>query len=193
MKYIDWLFVIAFTLNDRLLWMHLFDCSGIVSSYPIDIHNVSSWNLSMIRQEQWCVSRNLCFSLLPLLAALLWHQNSLAGIHQSRFGMVIMLFHHIGLRCSSLHQITMYLGLSLHSVPSKSQRASINQWQHYVMIQCLTLQNAKWLWERATIVMEVVSLEDWKNKNEKVRYLWWDEWHADLSLSQTHIYIMKQL
>jgi len=43
------------------------------------------------------------------------------------------------------------------------------------MIQCLTLQDAKWLWERATIVMEVVSLEDWKNKNEKVRSLWWDE------------------
>ena len=40
------------TLNDRLLRMHLFDRSGIVSSGPIDIHNVSSRNSSMIRQER---------------------------------------------------------------------------------------------------------------------------------------------
>ena len=63
----------------------------------------------------------------------------------------------------------------MHSAPSKSQRANIDQWQCYVMIQCLTLQDAKRLWERATIVMEVVSLEDWKNKNKKVRSLWWDK------------------
>jgi len=60
----------------------------------------------------------------------------------------------------------------MHSAPSKSQRANIDQWQRYVMIQCLTLQDAKRLWGRATIVMEVVSLEDWKNKNEKMRSLW---------------------
>ena len=52
MECIDWLFVIAFTLNDRLLWMHLFDHSGIVSSGPIDIHNVSSRTPSMVRQER---------------------------------------------------------------------------------------------------------------------------------------------
>ena len=49
MECIDRLFVIAFTLNDRLLRMHLFDHSGIVSSGPIDIHNVSSRTLSMVR------------------------------------------------------------------------------------------------------------------------------------------------
>ena len=119
------------------------------------------------------------FSLLLLPAALSWHQNSLAGIHRLRFGMVIMLFHHIGPRCSSLHWLTMCLGSSLHSVPFKSQRAYINQWQCYVMIQCPTLQDAKRLWRRATIVMKVMSLEDWKNKNEKVRSLWWHKWHAD--------------
>ena len=85
--------------------------------------------------------------------------------------MVIVLFHRIGPRCSSLHRLTMCLGSSLHSAPSESQRANIDQRQRYVMIQCLTLQNAKRLWGRATIVMEVVSLEDWKNKNEKVRSL----------------------
>ena len=63
----------------------------------------------------------------------------------------------------------------MHSAPSESQRANIDQRQRYVMIQCLTLQDAKRLWGRATIVMEVVSLEDWKNKNEKVRSWWWDE------------------
>jgi len=63
----------------------------------------------------------------------------------------------------------------MHSAPSESQRANIDQRQHYVMIQCLTLQDAKWLWRRATIVIEVVSLEDWKNKNEKVKSWWWDE------------------
>ena len=67
----------------------------------------------------------------------------------------------------------------MHSASSESQRANIDQQEHYVMIQCLILQDAKWLWRRATIVMEVVLLEDWKNKNEKVRSLWWDEWHAD--------------
>ena len=89
--------------------------------------------------------------------------------------MVIVLFHHIGLRCNSFHQLTIYLRSSLHSAPSKSQRANIDQWQCYVMIQCLTLQDTKWLWGRATIVIEVVSLEDWKNKNEKVRSLWWNK------------------
>ena len=52
MECIDRLFVIAFTLNDRLLRMHLFDRSGIVSSGPIDIHNVSSRTPSMVRQER---------------------------------------------------------------------------------------------------------------------------------------------
>ena len=170
-KCIDRLFVIAFTLNDWLLRLHLFDHSGIVSFGPIDIHNMSSRTLSMVRQERWHVSRNLCFSLLPLPAALLWHWNSLAGIHQLRFGMVIVLFHHRGPRCSSLHWLIICLVLSLHSAPFKSQRANIDQWQRYVMIQCLTLQDEKWLWGRATIVIEVVSLEDWKNKNEKVRSL----------------------
>ena len=49
MKCIDRLFVIVFTVNDQLLQMHLFDHSGIVSSGPIDIHNVSSRTLSMVR------------------------------------------------------------------------------------------------------------------------------------------------
>jgi len=44
-----------------------------------------------------------------------------------------MLFHHIGLKYSSFHQLTMYLKLSLHSAPSKSQRANIDQWQFYVL------------------------------------------------------------
>ena len=69
MECINWLFVIAFTLNDWFLWMHLFDHSGIVSSSPINIHNVGSRTPSMVRQEWWCVPRNLCFSLLPLSAA----------------------------------------------------------------------------------------------------------------------------
>jgi len=59
----------------------------------------------------------------------------------------------------------------IHSAPSESQRANIDQQQCYVMIQCLTLQDAKWLWGRVTIVMEVMSLEDWEKKNEKVRSL----------------------
>ena len=52
MECIDQLFVIAFTLNNRLLQIHLFDRSGIVSSGPIDIHNVSSRTPSMVRQER---------------------------------------------------------------------------------------------------------------------------------------------
>ena len=143
MECIDWLFVIVFTLNDWLLLMHLFYHSRIMSSGPIDIHNVSSRILSMVRQEWWRVPRSLCISLLPLLATPPWHQNSLAGIHWLRFGMVIILFHCIGPRYSSFHQLTMCLGSSLHSAPSKSQRANIDQWQCYVMIQCLTLQDAK--------------------------------------------------
>ena len=116
MECINRLFVIAFTLNDQLLQMHLFDHSGIVSSGPIDIHNVSSRTPSMVRQERWRVPRNLCFSLLPLLTTPLWYWNSLARIHRSRFGMVIMLFHHIGPGCSSLHRLTMCLGSFPHSV-----------------------------------------------------------------------------
>ena len=142
MECIDWLFVIVFTLNDWLLRMHLFDHSRIVSSGPINIHNVSSRILSMVRQEWWHVPRSLCISLLPLLATPPWHWNSLAGIHWLRFGMVIMLFHCIGPRYSSFHQLTMCLGSSLHSAPSKSQRANIDQWQCYVMIQCLTVRKS---------------------------------------------------
>ena len=59
----------------------------------------------------------------------------------------------------------------MYSASFESQRANIDQWQCYVMIQYLTLQDAKWLWGRATIMIEVVLLEDWKNKNEKVRSL----------------------
>ena len=63
----------------------------------------------------------------------------------------------------------------MYSAPSESQRANIDQQQCYMKIQYLTLQDTKRLWGRATIVMEVVSLEDWKNKNKKVRSLWWDK------------------
>ena len=52
----------------------------------------------------------------------------------------------------------------MYSASSESQRANIDQQQHYIMIQCLTLQNAKRLWGRATIVMEVVLLEDWEKE-----------------------------
>jgi len=45
------------------------------------------------------------------------------------------------------------------------------QERRYVMVRCLTFQDTKRLWGRATIAMEVVSLEDWQNKNEKVRPL----------------------
>ena len=41
MECIDRLFVIAFTLSDRSFCMHLFDRSGVVSSVPFDIHEVS--------------------------------------------------------------------------------------------------------------------------------------------------------
>ena len=116
MECINWLFIIAFTLNDRLFWIHLFDRSGIVSSSPIDIHNMSSRTPSMVRQERWCIPRTLCFSLLLLPVAPLWYQNSLAGIHWLRFGMVIMLFHHIGPRCNSFYQLTICLRSSLYSV-----------------------------------------------------------------------------
>ena len=44
--------------------------------------------------------------------------------------------------------------------------------QRYVMVRCLTFQDTKRLWGRATIAMEVVSLKDWKKKNEDVRPLW---------------------
>ena len=44
--------------------------------------------------------------------------------------------------------------------------------QRYVMVRCLTCQDTKRLWGRATTVMEVVSLKDWRNKNEDVRPLW---------------------
>jgi len=41
--------------------------------------------------------------------------------------------------------------------------------------------------------MEVVSLKDWRNKNEDVRPLWWLKQCADLvSDSQGHLYVMKQ-
>jgi len=70
---INWLFLIVFTLNDWLLQMHPFDYSGIVCFNPINIHNVSSRTLSIVRQEWWCVPRNLCFPLLPLPATLPWY------------------------------------------------------------------------------------------------------------------------
>ena len=41
MKCIDRLFVIAFTLSKHSFCMHLFDCSGIMSSAPFNIHKVS--------------------------------------------------------------------------------------------------------------------------------------------------------
>lgn len=45
----------------------------------------------------------------------------------------------------------------------------------YVAVRSLTLQDAKRLWGRGTLVLEVVSLEDWKNRND-----------------QAEIYVMKQ-
>ena len=50
--------------------------------------------------------------------------------------------------------------------------STIYKKQCYVMVCCLTCQDTKWLWGRATIVMEVISLKDWRNKNEDVRPLW---------------------
>ncbi|KAJ3566488.1 hypothetical protein NP233_g6977 [Leucocoprinus birnbaumii] len=47
--------------------------------------------------------------------------------------------------------------------------------RHWVAIRSLTIRDAKRLWGRGTIVLEVVSLEDWKGKNE-----------------QAEIYVMKQ-
>ena len=65
--------------------------------------------------------------------------------------------------------------------------------RRYVMVRCLTFQDTKRLWGRATIAMEVVSLKDWRNKNEDVRPLWWLKQCADLvSDSQGHLYVMKQ-
>ena len=64
--------------------------------------------------------------------------------------------------------------------------------QRYVMVRCLTCQDTKRLWGRATIVMEVVSLKDWRNKNEDVRPLWWLKQCADLvSDSQGHLYVIN--
>jgi len=41
MECIDRLFVIAFTLSKTSFRMHLFDRSGVVSSSPFNIHEVS--------------------------------------------------------------------------------------------------------------------------------------------------------
>ena len=61
------------------------------------------------------------------------------------------------------------------------------------MVHCLMFQDTKRLWGRATIAMEVVSLKDWRNKNEDVRPFWWLKQCADLvSDSQGHLYVMKQ-
>jgi len=56
---------------------------------------------------------------------------------------------------------------------SGNATSATDQEQRYVMVHCLTFQDTKRLWGRATIAMEVVSLEDWENKNEDVRPLWW--------------------
>ena len=41
MECIDRLFVIVFTLSEHSFRMHLFDRSGVASSAPFNIHNVS--------------------------------------------------------------------------------------------------------------------------------------------------------
>jgi hypothetical protein len=40
----------------------------------------------------------------------------------------------------------------------------------YVAVRSLTIRDAKRLWGRGTVVLEVISLEDWKNKNEEVSH-----------------------
>ena len=54
---------------------------------------------------------------------------------------------------------------------SGNATSATDQEQRYVMVHCLTFQDTKWLWGQAMIVMEVVSLEDWENKNEDMRPL----------------------
>jgi len=76
---------------------------------------------------------------------------------------------------------------------SGNTTSATDQEQRYVMVPCLTFQDTKRLWGRATIAMEVVSLKDWRNKNEHVSPLWWLKQCADLvSDSQAHLYVMKQ-
>ena len=76
---------------------------------------------------------------------------------------------------------------------SSNTTSTTHQKRRYVMVCCLTFQDTKRLWGRATIAMEVVSLKDWKNRNEHVRPLWWLKQCADLvSDFQADLYVMKQ-
>ena len=56
---------------------------------------------------------------------------------------------------------------------SGNTTSATNRQQIYVMVRCLTFQDTKQLWGRATIAIEVVLLEDWENKNVQVSHLWW--------------------
>ena len=112
------------------------------------------------------------------------------GIHPLKFGIKHILLHPTKLTWSSFYQLTLSFGSSPHlteeiqplhlwpqlgtreSQSSNTTSATNRQWR-YVMVCCLTFQDAKRLWWWAIIAMKFVPLEDWENKNEEVRPLWW--------------------
>ena len=190
MECIDRLFVIAFTLSEHSFRMHLFDRSGVMSSVPFNIHKVSILNIHNERrvirhcQKPWLFVAAIagCSAVEPEylgwdLSIQVW--DKICPVPSYKADMKQFSSAHavpwVITAFDERKRVLPSVAIAGSTCESQSGNATsaTDQEQRYVMVHCLTFQDTKRLWGRATIAMEVVSLEDWENKNEDVRPLWW--------------------
>ncbi|KAF5356976.1 hypothetical protein D9756_006629 [Leucocoprinus leucothites] len=195
MEQLDRHFVLAFTLNLDALRIHLFDRSGVISSSPINIHESPTQFITAIAAFSWLPPVDLGWD--PSVHV--WDEGEIVRSYEARMKDYSCAYH-VPWIFDGFNNIQTDVPNLVNHDKGKGRdngTQATNSCSRYVSIRSLTLEDAKRLWGRGTLVLEVISLDDWVKKNAKaqvyvMKQSWqrlpgFDDENATIDLSNTSL------